>query len=321
MKWVVDRVGMSGRERDGFRSHRRTAAAEGQRRPAARRPLRLRAAQALRAGAGGLEPRRCGSNMPSSACSACPSPRSTAASAAAPVETMIVMEAFGRALALEPYLATVVLGGGLLRHGGSEAQQRGAAARRSPRASSRSPSRTPSGSRATTSPTSRPRRGATARGYVLDGEKSVVLHGDSADKLVVTARTAGGRRDRDGIGAVPGRRERRRRVAARLPDAGRAARRRGRRSRTCGSAPEAVLGDAGRRRCRSSSSVVDEAIAALCAEAVGAMDDDARAHRRIPQDPQAVRRADRLVPGAAAPRRRHVRRPRAGAQHGDVRRP
>ena len=33
------------------------------------------------------------------------------------VETMIVMEAFGRALALEPYLATVVLGGGFLRHG------------------------------------------------------------------------------------------------------------------------------------------------------------------------------------------------------------
>ena len=30
-----------------------------------------------------------------------------------PVETMIVMEAFGRGLVLEPYLATVVLGGGL----------------------------------------------------------------------------------------------------------------------------------------------------------------------------------------------------------------
>src|SRR5206468_9595799 len=38
-----------------------------------------------------------------------------------PVETMIVMEAFGRALALEPYLATVVLGGGFLRHGASNA--------------------------------------------------------------------------------------------------------------------------------------------------------------------------------------------------------
>src|SRR5262245_58957708 len=40
-----------------------------------------------------------------------------------PVETMIVMEAFGGALALEPYLATVVLAGGLLRHGGSDEQR------------------------------------------------------------------------------------------------------------------------------------------------------------------------------------------------------
>jgi alkylation response protein AidB-like acyl-CoA dehydrogenase len=31
------------------------------------------------------------------------------------VETMIVMEAFGRGLVLEPYFATVILGGGLLR--------------------------------------------------------------------------------------------------------------------------------------------------------------------------------------------------------------
>src|ERR1044072_2036045 len=38
-----------------------------------------------------------------------------------PVETMIVMEAFGRALALEPYFATVIVGGGLLRHGASDA--------------------------------------------------------------------------------------------------------------------------------------------------------------------------------------------------------
>src|SRR6185436_8930169 len=37
-----------------------------------------------------------------------------------PVETMIVMEAFGPALALEPDLATVVLGGGFLRHGASD---------------------------------------------------------------------------------------------------------------------------------------------------------------------------------------------------------
>src|ERR1700749_3973888 len=39
------------------------------------------------------------------------------------VETMIVMEALGKALVLEPYLATVVIAGGFLRHGGSEAQK------------------------------------------------------------------------------------------------------------------------------------------------------------------------------------------------------
>jgi alkylation response protein AidB-like acyl-CoA dehydrogenase len=40
-----------------------------------------------------------------------------------PVETMIVMEAFGRGLVLEPYLATVVLGGGLVNLGGNDAER------------------------------------------------------------------------------------------------------------------------------------------------------------------------------------------------------
>ena len=39
------------------------------------------------------------------------------------IEIMLVMEAFGRALVLEPYLATVVLGGTALRLAGSEAQK------------------------------------------------------------------------------------------------------------------------------------------------------------------------------------------------------
>ena len=38
-------------------------------------------------------------------------------------EIMIVMEAMGRALVLEPYLATVVIAGGFLRHGGSAEQK------------------------------------------------------------------------------------------------------------------------------------------------------------------------------------------------------
>jgi alkylation response protein AidB-like acyl-CoA dehydrogenase len=36
-------------------------------------------------------------------------------------------------------------------------------------------------------------------GYVLSGKKAVVLHGDSADKLVVSARNAGSSRDKKGI--------------------------------------------------------------------------------------------------------------------------
>src|SRR6202034_3548466 len=39
------------------------------------------------------------------------------------VETAIVMEALGRALVIEPYLATVVIAGGLLRHGGSDGSE------------------------------------------------------------------------------------------------------------------------------------------------------------------------------------------------------
>src|SRR3979411_1583384 len=39
------------------------------------------------------------------------------------VETMIVMEALGRAVVLDPFLATVVFGGGFLRRGGGSAQK------------------------------------------------------------------------------------------------------------------------------------------------------------------------------------------------------
>src|SRR5215468_1416938 len=36
-------------------------------------------------------------------------------------------------------------------------------------------------------------------GYVIDGSKSLVLNGDAADKLIVSARVSGNRRDRDGL--------------------------------------------------------------------------------------------------------------------------
>jgi pimeloyl-CoA dehydrogenase small subunit len=116
-----------------------------------------------------------------------------------PVETMIVMEAFGRGLVLEPYLATVVLGGGLLRFAGSAAQLDAmvpAIAGGTLRLAFAHTERQSRYDLADIAVTAKPEPGG---GFVLSGQKGVVLHGDSADRLIVSARSAGGQRERDGI--------------------------------------------------------------------------------------------------------------------------
>lgn len=117
---------------------------------------------------------------------------------AGPVETMVVMEALGRALALEPYLATVVLAGGLIRHAGSDAQKSSLV----PRIADGSlilafahGERQARYELADVATTAR----KDGDDWVIDGEKGIVLHGDSADELIVSARISGQRRDRDGI--------------------------------------------------------------------------------------------------------------------------
>jgi pimeloyl-CoA dehydrogenase small subunit len=116
-----------------------------------------------------------------------------------PVETMIVMEALGRALVLEPYLATVVLGGGILRHGGSDAQKQKYlpsiidGSKTLAFAQLEKDSRYDLGDVVTTA---KKKDG----GWVIDGEKFVVLNGNAADTLIVSARTKGGQTDRSGIG-------------------------------------------------------------------------------------------------------------------------
>src|SRR3954453_2492412 len=106
-----------------------------------------------------------------------------------PVETMIVMEAFGRALALEPYFATVVIGGGFLRRGASDAIKNevlpkvaGGEALLSFAHIERQ-ARYDLADVATT---------ATKDGssYVLNGEKSLAIHGDVADRLIVSVRVS-----------------------------------------------------------------------------------------------------------------------------------
>ena len=184
------------------------------------------------------------------------------------VETMIVMEAIGRTLAVEPYLPTVVLCGSLIRDAGSDVQKNALL----PRIAGGE-------LRVGFAHTERQARydlhdvGVAARrtpeGWLLEGAKSLVLHGDSAELLLVSARTEGGRRDERGItlflletsAAGVSRR------GYATQDGQRAA------EVTLSAVPvaaDAVLGSQG-EALPLIERAVDGAIAALCAEAVGAM--------------------------------------------------
>ncbi|HEY1613876.1 MAG TPA: acyl-CoA dehydrogenase [Rhizomicrobium sp.] len=114
------------------------------------------------------------------------------------LDTMIVMQEFGRALVVEPYAPTVVVGGGFLRHGGSEAQKQEWLPRIAGGeavlafAFAESQGRYNFADLVTT---------AKKQGdaFVLNGQKAVVIAAPFADVLLVTARTAGGQRDNRGI--------------------------------------------------------------------------------------------------------------------------
>ena len=116
-----------------------------------------------------------------------------------PIETMLLMEAFGKGLVVEPYLASVVLGGGALRRGASKAVKdailpgvidgtQTARVRLCRRTGALRPRRRRHDARA-----------QTANGFVLNGTKSVVQNAATADHIVVSARTSGGQVDRNGI--------------------------------------------------------------------------------------------------------------------------
>jgi pimeloyl-CoA dehydrogenase small subunit len=179
------------------------------------------------------------------------------------VETMIVMEAFGRGLVVEPYFATVILAGGLLRKA-ADPELLGALV----------PQITSGSLKLAFAHVERHSRYDLANvttaarkdgsGYVLNGAKSVVLHGDAADKFLVTARISGGQFDRDGIGLF-------------LVDADSSGlTRRGYPTQDGMRAAEVTLTDIHASALNDNAlplieHAIDEAIAALCSEAVGTM--------------------------------------------------
>lgn len=115
------------------------------------------------------------------------------------VDLMVVAEAFGRGLVVEPYLATVVLGGGLVELAGSEAQKADILARVVAGETLLAFAHGEPQGRYQLSHIAT-RAEPTGDSWILTGRKSVVLSGDVADTLIVSARTGGGTVDRDGIG-------------------------------------------------------------------------------------------------------------------------
>ncbi len=115
-----------------------------------------------------------------------------------PFDVQIIMEEFGKALVVEPYVPTVVIGGGFFRHAGTEAQKSEwlgkiaagetilAFAFAEPKGRYNLADLT----------TTAKKQGGN---YILNGQKAVVIGAPWADHLIVTARTAGGQRDKDGI--------------------------------------------------------------------------------------------------------------------------
>jgi|SRR5690625_2743292 len=114
-----------------------------------------------------------------------------------PTELMIITEALGHALVIEPYVETVVLGGGLLlRAGGPRAEavlQQIAAGQAVVALAAEEP--TSGGAWHDVATTAR----RDGEHWVLDGEKIMVSAAPLATHLLVTARTAGSRRDTAGI--------------------------------------------------------------------------------------------------------------------------
>jgi pimeloyl-CoA dehydrogenase small subunit len=189
-------------------------------------------------------------------------------SGASPIETMLVMEAFGRHLVVEPYLSTVLLGGAFLSRAGTPRQRRTWLPEIAGGNCLFAYGHTESQARYELADvTTAARRDGDS--WIIDGHKRVVIHGDTADQLIVSARVNGKQRDRDGLALFL--------VDARTPGLSRRGyltqdhlRAADLQLRAVRLGADCLLGEAG-TALPVIEAVTDTAIAALCAEAVGAM--------------------------------------------------
>ena len=113
------------------------------------------------------------------------------------LENMIMMEELGKVIAIEPYLQTVVIGGGAMKHVGGAMADAVIPAIISGEAVIAFAYAEPQGryDLANLRTTAK----ADGAGYVLNGQKAVVYAAPWATHLLVTARTGGGQREREGV--------------------------------------------------------------------------------------------------------------------------
>ena len=115
-----------------------------------------------------------------------------------PADLMVLMLRFGKGLVVEPYLANIILAGGVLRRAASAAQKDQwlhpvvAGELQAALAYAEPQGRYDIADIRTTAV-------ADGDGWVLNGDKGVVFNGGNAELLIVSARTSGGQTDADGI--------------------------------------------------------------------------------------------------------------------------
>jgi pimeloyl-CoA dehydrogenase small subunit len=114
------------------------------------------------------------------------------------VDVMLVMEALGEALVVEPYWVNVGLAGRLVARGGSSEQQKRILPALIQGKRKLAFAHTERGARYDLRHVGA-RAKRSGQGFTLEGEKRAVLHGAAADTLIVSARTAGADTDPNGI--------------------------------------------------------------------------------------------------------------------------
>ncbi|WP_341911561.1 acyl-CoA dehydrogenase family protein [Ferrovibrio terrae] len=116
------------------------------------------------------------------------------------VDTMLLAERFGRHMVAEPYFSTVILGGGLIQAAGDAKQQAEWLPAIAEGKAKWAFAHAEHGSRFALNETRTKATKNGAGGWTLSGKKIVVWDAASADRLIVLARSAGNDTDETGLG-------------------------------------------------------------------------------------------------------------------------